>query len=591
MSIREFSTHVRNYTLIGAMLLLSWFLSTRFSGALSVSLHDAPEGAETLIVLSGIVIVFALGFIIYELAKPTRIPSFVLAIFFGLVSRDTLSFLTDNPQNLMTLVIIGAILILFEGGLETPFTKFRSLLSPILSLAFVGTIINAFLFSLTLQYLGSVMGMSLPLPAVILLGAALSSTDPAAIIPSFQTLIFTRPKVKHIAVSESAINDVVGAMLVGVFLVTLSGTVQPASVVEAYATLMTTENLMGILRLIFIGGGVGIFGFGILHLWNHWKSRVQSEDGTDAALFLAVPLFCFLLSSTLGGSGYLSVFLCGLFFHLRSHVRHVEHYFNQTIEGFMKPMIFMLLGAMVNPADLLSVAGIGILSGLIFMIVLRPLIVLISLLPFAWSRQRFTLNELLFLSFVRETGVIPAMLLISIRLSGIEGGDNLVAIGLWVILLTLVVEPPLTPLLACKLKIAKNISDSPQRKHVGPVAVLCSRGFSFPERMQTVVEWTQNHGVDNIALLHCPEDKYGTEFVDDVKKRAEDLFKAINKRLSQEGKKGINFEFLCGPGLLQDNIEALIESGDVSIIFVGTKMLDYRLEDVKRLNTPFFFMQ
>ena len=52
----------------------------------------------------------------------------------------------------------------------------------------------------------------------------------------------------------------------------------------------------------------------------------------------------------------------------------------------------------------------------------------------------------------------------------------------------------------------------------------------------------------------------------------------------------MHFEFLCGKGLLQDNIEAMVESGDVSIIFVGSKMLDYRMEDVKRLQTPFFFM-
>jgi len=47
---------------------------------------------------------------------------------------------------------------------------------------------------------------------------------------------------------------------------------------------------------------------------------------------------------------------------------------------------------------------------------------------------------------------------------------------------------------------------------------------------------------------------------------------------------------ICGEGSLQDNIETMIAEGDVSIIFVGSKMLDYRLKDVKRLEVPFFFM-
>jgi len=250
----------------------------------------------------------------------------------------------------------------------------------------------------------------------------------------------------------------------------------------------------------------------------------------------------------------------------------------------------MLLGAMVDPAHMMDVAGIGIISGLIFMIVLRPIVVFLSLAPFCRGKDRFTLRELLFLSCVRETGVIPAVLLITIRLAGIPGSDLVVAIGLWVILLTLIIEPPLTPFMAKKLCVAKDIPVSRKRKHEGPVAVLCSRGFSFPERMNTVVAWAEQHSVENVMLLHCPEEKYSEEFAQDVRKRAEELFKALNSEKDRDGKRRMSFEFVCGPGLLQENIESLIEEGDVSIIFVGCKMLDYRLEDVKRLAVPFFFM-
>ncbi|MBT5237149.1 hypothetical protein HOL63_02135 [Candidatus Peregrinibacteria bacterium] len=590
MSIREMRNIVQNYALIAGMLALSWFLSSHFTVAINGAFRGVSELGGTLFILCGIVIVLLLGFIIYELAKPTALPSFVLAIFFGIGAKDILSIITNNPVTLTTLIVIGAVLILFEGGLETPFRKFKTLIGPILALAIVGTIINAFLFAKLLPMLGGMFDVHVPIGAAILLGAAIASTDPAAIIPSLQTLIFKKTRVKHIAISESAINDVVGAVLVGIFLTLFLENGEPSTVIDSYQLLVSTENFGRIIRTIVIGTGVGFLGFFILHIWNYWKARVQTEDGTDAALFIAIPIFCYMLASLFGGSGFLAVFLCGLLFHMRSHFRHVEHYFNQTIEGFMKPMIFMLLGAMVNIHGLVQYAGIGIAAGLIFMFVLRPLIVFSMLLPFAKTKQRFSLCEMIFLSFVRETGVIPAVLLITIKLSGIPGTEVIMPVGLWVILLTLIIEPPLTPLLACKLGIAKELSSTPLRKHSGPVAVLCSRGYSFPERMSTVVKWAEEHHVENIALLHCPEEKYTTAFTGDVKKRADDLFKSINTHRINNDQKEMHFEFLCGKGLLQDNIEAMVESGDVSIIFVGSKMLDYRMEDVKRLQTPFFFM-
>ena len=541
--------------------------------------------------LFSIVIVFSLGFIVYELAKPTILPSFVLSIFFGIVSRDIFSFLVNDPASLTTLITIGAVLILFEGGIETPFTKFRALLGPILSLAIIGTFVNAFLLSELILILSNAFGLEIPLAAAVLLGSAIASTDPAAIIPSFKELFFTKPRVKHIAISESAINDVVGAVLVLLFITILHNTdTEITTPVEAFSSLLSTENLRVVLQFVLMGGAVGIVGYLILHGWSKWKERVQTPEGSDAALFLAVPLFAYTLAEVLGGSGFLAVFLCGLFFHIKSHFRHVEHYFNHTIEGFMKPMIFMLLGAMVDPMFLWEIKEMGIILGLIFMFVLRPIIVFLTLAPFCTGRNCMHIRELVFLSFVRETGVIPAALLITISVAGVPGHETITAIGLWIILMTLIIEPPLTPFLAKKLKLAKETSDLPERKHIGPVAVLCSRGYSFPERMKTVVDWANQHSVDNIALLHCPEEKFSQDFVNEVHHRAEDLFKAINSRLISEGKKEMNFEFLCGPGLLQDNIEKMIAEGDVSIIFVGSKMLDYRMSDVKRLNVPFYFM-
>ncbi|MCA9370988.1 MAG: cation:proton antiporter, partial [Candidatus Peregrinibacteria bacterium] len=267
MSLKSLGNVVRNYTLIGVMLTISWVLSSHFTRSASDAFFASREQGETLFILCGIVIIFTLGFIIYELAKPTPIPSFVLAVIFGLVCRDILSIITDNPVTLTTLIVIGSVLILFEGGLETPFMKFRSLIGPILSLAFFGTIINAMLFSYLLVFLTEIYGIVMPIPAIILLGAAIASTDPAAIIPSLQTLIFKKSRVKHIAISESAINDVVGAVLVGIFLTFFFEGHIPETVADAYMNLLSIGNATRIVHALIIGTGVGLTGFAGLHLW------------------------------------------------------------------------------------------------------------------------------------------------------------------------------------------------------------------------------------------------------------------------------------------------------------------------------------
>ncbi len=586
--LRSVNNLSKNYIFIGILLLIGWGLSRAMADIVANNFEHAGANAPTLLVFFEMIIIAAFGFLVYELAKPTVIPSFVLAIFLGMMERQTLAPLIGNSTILGILTTMGAAFILFGGGLDTPFARFKKLIGPILSIAFFGTLITAFLLSVFFSWMA---GAAVSIGAVVLLGAALSSTDPAAIIPSLKSLVFPNPRVKDIAVSESAINDVVGAVLTGVFLTVLTAQeVMPGSIGEVYAHLGNMETLIEVIKELVIGCVVGFVGFLILHMWSKWKAKVGEGGEADAALFLAVPLLCYLLAVYFHGSGFLAVFIAGLLFQLEDHVSHVEHYFVHTIEGFMKPLIFMLLGATVDLNELISVAGLGISIGLLFMFVIRPIAVFVTLSPFMLGKHKMTVRELLFISFVRETGVIPAVLLMGLGASGIPGTETVVLVGLWVILLTLIIQPPLTPLVAKALKIAQPAGAFPKRHAKGPVAVLCSRGRSFVTRIDRVVEWCDAHHVTNIALLHSPEGKYSTKFIKEMQKMAEDLFQKINKNRNADGKKTLNFEFIGRPGALQDNIEAMVSQDDVSIVFVGSKMLDYRIADVKRLEVPFVFV-
>ncbi len=588
-SLKRIHAPVKNYALIVVVLVASYIFSRLTAPLLGTS---AEQGQMSLLIaFFEIGIVCIGGFLVFELAKPTVIPSFVLAIFIGMIERESLSPIIQNTSILTILTTLGASFILFGGGLDTPFARFKKLVGPILSIAFVGTLITAALFSIIFTASAEWFQLSISVGAIVLLGAALSSTDPAAIIPSLKSLVFPNPRIKDIAISESAINDVVGAVLTGVFLTILTTqNVIPASIADMYGHLLNPETAIDVLYELLVGCAVGFFGFVILHFWSKWKARLGESGDADAALFLAIPVLCFLVATVLHGSGFLAVFIAGLLFQLEQHVSHVEHYFVHTIEGLMKPLIFLLLGASVDVHALMQVMVPGIVMGILFMFVIRPIAVFLSLSVFMRGKHALSVRELLFLSFVRETGVIPAVLIIGMGVSGIQGIETASLIGLWVILLTLIVEPPLTPLVARILKVAHNMPAYKKQDFTGPTAILCSRGRSFLERTDAVIEWLDLHGMTRMQVLHCPEGKFNDTELKRIRAEADTLFAAINKTRLKEHKNPIQFSFLEREGLLESNIESLVQNEQISIIFVGTKMLDYRLEDVKNLRVPFVFL-
>ncbi len=578
----------RHYLLIFVLLIGGWGISHVTQPLIETGLYT--HNALSLLPLLEAIIILIFGFLAYETARRTIIPSFVLAIAIGMIQKHSLEPLITHADVLSLLTTVGAAFILFGGGLDTPFKRFRELFWPILSIAFVGTLATALLTSLSLSSIATTLNLTIPIGAIVLLGAAIASTDPAAIIPSFKSLIFRAPRVKDIAISESAINDVLGAVLTGLFVTIVSMGSAHESIAALYRELFTIHTGADIMREILVGGVVGVVGFGILHGWSHWKKSNEEGGEADAALFMAVPLFCYFAAVFFYGSGFLAVFIAGLLFRLEDHISHVEHYFVHTIEGFMKPLIFILLGAIVDVDSLLQFALPGILMGALFMFVIRPLAVFVSLGVFMAGKYSLSVRELFFLSFVRETGVIPAVLLIGLLSAGIQGAESIVPIGLWVILLTLIVQPPLTPLIARALRIADAAPPFPSRPNGEPIAVLCSRGFSFSSRLESVAAWAGDHGVQRIVLLHCPEDRFSESFVRDVQEKATRCFRGINAARSAKNESALSFECLALPGLLHDNIRSLIAADHVSIIFVGKKMLDYRLEEVKNINAPFVFI-
>ncbi|MFZ2682228.1 MAG: cation:proton antiporter [Patescibacteria group bacterium] len=574
------------------VLALVAFVSTY--STLIIGLFQHSGEPELLMTFFSIALIFSLSFGIFYLARGTPLPSFVIAVFFGMAAQPLLEPVTQNQAVLGALVGFGATLILFGGGLETPFENFKKLFGKIMMLSFVGLGFTAIAFAFGVHALGAWTGFAISFTTAILLGALLSSTDPAAIIPVLKRLRFNNPSTKDIIVSESAVTDVTGTLLTVAFLALAASGLLESGILNGYQQIFTLDSAKLLFKQLVFGTAFGIVGYALLHVLTRFKGTHEREYEADSAFFLFIPIIIFTLALAFGGSGYLAAFVAGLMFKLNECLHETERFFNHTIDGFFKPTIFLMLGALIDLKGLFEYAPVGLLIALVFMFIIRPLAVFLSLAPFTViGKDRTTWREIAFISFVRETGAIPAVLLVTIASLKIANIEGLLPIGLWVILSTLTIEPLLTPWVAEKLKVATIIPDvdTDISAHADSVVVLGSRGNSWKRRLPLVADWASRHQVPNVTLLMCYEYQHTPEKAAKAQLEFAELMKHINLKLVRNGYKPLRGELMVSEGLLQENIDRMSKvQNNILAFFVGRKMLDYKLDEIKRLSIPLFFM-
>lgn len=431
--------------------------------------HGIPSGAAMVILT---VLAFAFMSVLSEyFGRSMRIEAFVLAIFLGVAGQDLLAPLASNPDALTVVVNVSAAIILLQGGLEIKFENFRKLFAVIGMLSLVGLFATAVFFSFTVLFIAEMVGVVMLPHVALLLGAILASTDPAALVPLFKKLNWLDETARDVIIAESAGTDVTGTILTLKLLgiVSAAGAAASFSVWnDGYAHVLTSEAAGNIALEMVIGAAAGYAGYVALRGLEWLKKRNGSDHGVDALAMKTIGLASFFLAYFLHGSGFLAVFVAGLLYNVTGHMKSTEHKVGDYIDALFKPAVFVTLGSIVDIDLLLQYAPLGILAGLAFMLVNRPVAVFASLVWFrafsAWAAangKRFdritdvSWKDMAFIASVRETGAIPAVLLLAVKASGVEGADMLVSVGTWVILLTLVFGPMYKPALAEYFGIAK----------------------------------------------------------------------------------------------------------------------------------------
>jgi cell volume regulation protein A len=376
------------------------------------------------------------------LATLLRIPEIVFLLGIGALLGPSALEVIDVPLDSLAAQLVftlGVSTILFFGGLNLSLAILRKVWLSLGLLAVVGVILTA-----VITGAAAALVFGLPFEQGLLIGAVLSPTDPAILIPLFIGSRL-RPKVAQTVVAESAFNDPTGAVLAlaiaGALVSGQSSLTGPAGDFVGQLALSTAG---GVLAGLVLSAAISSRRTGI------WRE-------SSAIAVLAVLAMSYVSLDFAGGSGYLGAFLAGLIvgnMKLLGLSMHDEHnrdllITTRSLADIVTIFVFVLVGANLPFHELGEEIVPALAVVAVLLLVARPITVAICCLPD--RRSRWSRAELAFVCWTRETGVVPAALVGVLAALAVPNGDLLASVVALAILVTLAVQAVPAPWLARRL--------------------------------------------------------------------------------------------------------------------------------------------
>ena len=410
------------------------------------------------------------------------VPTLLLFLGIGMLagSEGPGGIFFDDARLAQSVGIIALVFILFAGGLDTKWNEVKPVVLQATSLATLGVFITALAIGLFVS-----AALNVSLLTGLLLGAVVSSTDAAAIFSVLRSKnVGLHGNLKPLLELESGSNDPMAVFLT-------------IGAMQLLANPQTTPGSVAILFLVqmALGGALGlVLGKVMVFLVNRLK---LSYEGIYSVFVLAFAALIYGATTTIGGSGFLAVYVAGLvagnddFVQKKSLLR-----FFDGLAWLSQIAMFVTLGLLVFPSHIIPVVGIGLLTSLFLMTVARPVSVFLSL-----SLSKLNWREKTFVSWVGLRGAVPIILATFPLLVAIPDSKLIFNVVFFIVLTSALLQGWSVPLVARLLRV-----DSPlEQKRRYPIEFAPVEGVDT-ELVDLIVPYDSAVAGRSIIELDLPRD-------------------------------------------------------------------------------------
>ena len=361
----------------------------------------------------------------YRFGVPALLLFLVVGMLFG---SDGLGLQFHNAKEAQFIGMVALSIILFSGGMDTKFTEIKPILSPGIVLSTFGVLLTALFTGLFIWWLSGMSRTNIHLPLItsLLLASTMSSTDSASV---FAILRSQKMNLKHnlrpMLELESGSNDPMAYMLTVVLiqLIQSSG--------------MVASQIAFSFVIQFVVGAAAGYLLGKLAILMLNRLNIDNQS-LYPILLLSFVFFTFSITDLMKGNGYLAVYIAGMMVGNNKIMHRKEIYtFMDGLTWLFQIIMFLCLGLLVNPHEMLEVAVVALLIGVFMIVIGRPLSVFLCLLPFG---KRINMKSKMFVSWVGLRGAVPIIFATYPVVAGVPGADVIFNIVFFITILSLVIQ-------------------------------------------------------------------------------------------------------------------------------------------------------
>lgn len=334
----------------------------------------------------------------------------------------------DDPLPAQVLGSITLCLILFNGGLNTDFSKFVSSFKVGLSLSTLGILITVLILGIFL-YLFGIFSFK----ESLLMGGIVASTDAAAVFSILSSNNFRlKNNLDSVLELESGSNDPMSYFIIS-FMISALTSNDPVTI---------SSGVFFFFREMLLGATLGCgMGYGMKYLLEKFE---LGDEFFYPGMILAMTFFTYGVTNYVHGNGFLAVYLAGIIVGQNNFPRKNKlAWFFESTTWIFQMIMYISLGLLFYPHQLPGVAWKGILTAFILIFVARPLSVFASL-----AFSKYSTKEKLFLSWVGLRGATSIVFATFPLLSEVEHADQMFNIVFFVVVISILFQGTTIPFVA-----------------------------------------------------------------------------------------------------------------------------------------------